>query len=97
MNVACVWPARSITVATSCNNVARCCVEMLRAFGQAFRKDRGNQRTGGGVALTYRDEWKIKRLEFENDFECLWSEVFTTNSKYFIALLYHPLDPVCGF
>ena len=36
MNVACVWPARSITVATSSNNVARCCVEMLRAFGQAF-------------------------------------------------------------
>ena len=37
MNVAWVWPARSITVATSCNNVARCCVEMLRAFGQAFK------------------------------------------------------------
>ena len=36
MNVVCVWPARSITVATSCNNFARCCVEMLRAFGQAF-------------------------------------------------------------
>ena len=38
MNVACVWPARSITVAKSCNNVASCCVEMLRAFGQAFRE-----------------------------------------------------------
>ena len=37
MKVACAWPARSITVATSCNNVARCCVEMLRAFGQAFK------------------------------------------------------------
>ena len=36
INVACVWPARSITFATSCNNVARCCVEMLRAFGQAL-------------------------------------------------------------
>ena len=35
-NVACVWPARSTHVATSCNNVARCCVEMLRAFGQAL-------------------------------------------------------------
>ena len=35
-NVACVWPARSTHVATSRNNVARCCVEMLRAFGQAF-------------------------------------------------------------
>ena len=39
MNVACVWPARSITVATSCNNVARCCVEMLRAFGQVLRSE----------------------------------------------------------
>ena len=35
--VACVWPVHSTLVATSCNNVARCCVEMLRAFGQAFR------------------------------------------------------------
>ena len=59
-----------------------------------LRKDRGNQRTGGGVALICRNDWKIKRLEFENDFECLWSEVFTTNSKYFIASLYHPPDPV---
>ena len=59
-----------------------------------LRKDRGNQRTGGGVALICRDDWKIKRLEFENDFECLWSEVFTTNSKYFIASLYHLPDPV---
>ena len=30
-----------------------------------LRKDRGNQRTGG-VALIFRDDWKIKRLEFEN-------------------------------
>ena len=36
-NFAFVWPPRSTHVATSCNNVARCCVEMLRAFGQAFR------------------------------------------------------------
>ena len=34
--VACVWPVHSTHVATSCNNVARCCVEMLRTFGQAF-------------------------------------------------------------
>jgi len=59
-----------------------------------LRKDRGNQRTGGGVAIICRDDWKIKCLELENDFECLWSEVFTTNSKYFIASLYHPPDPV---
>ena len=59
-----------------------------------LRKDRGNQRTGGGVAIICRDDWKIKRLELENDFECLWSEVFTTSSKYFIASLYHPPYPV---
>ena len=33
---ACVWPPRATHVATSCNNVARCCVEMLGAFGQPF-------------------------------------------------------------
>ena len=37
-NVACVWPPRSTHVATSCNNAARCCFEMLRAFGQALMR-----------------------------------------------------------
>ena len=36
-NVACVWPPRSKDVATSCHNVTRGCVEILRAFGQAFK------------------------------------------------------------
>ena len=36
--VACVWPVHSTPVATSCNKVARCCVEMFRAFGQALRR-----------------------------------------------------------
>ena len=53
-----------------------------------LRKNCENQRTGGGVALICRDNWKIKGLE------CLWSQVFTTNSKYFIASLYHPPDPL---
>ena len=30
------WPAHSVHVATSCNHVAGCCIEMLRAFGQAL-------------------------------------------------------------
>jgi len=30
------WPARSTHVATSCSNIVRCCVEILRVFGQAF-------------------------------------------------------------
>ena len=34
------WPPSEILsphVVTSCNNLARCCVEMLRTFGQAFK------------------------------------------------------------
>ena len=38
--VACVWPVHSTHVATSRNNVARCCVEMLRAFGQSFSEQK---------------------------------------------------------
>ena len=58
------------------------------------KRETRNQRTGGGVTIICRDDWKIKRFELENDFECLSSEVFTMNSKYFIASLYHPPDPV---
>lgn len=56
-------------------------------------KDRGNERVGGGVAIISWNDWKIKHLEPDNNFECLWSEVFTTDSKYFIASVYHPPDP----
>ena len=37
-HVACVWPVHStyIATSTSCNNDARCCVEMLQAFDQAL-------------------------------------------------------------
>ena len=48
--VACVWPVRSTHVATSCSKVARCCVEMLRAFGQALRR---NNREILAIALSY--------------------------------------------
>ena len=37
------WPARSTHIATSCNNVVRCCVEMLQAFGQAFTLKQGHE------------------------------------------------------
>ena len=37
-DVARVWPAPSQHLTTRSNNVARCCVEMLRAFGRAFSK-----------------------------------------------------------
>ena len=35
-DVARVWPAPSQHLKTRSNNVAKCCVEMLRVFGRAF-------------------------------------------------------------
>ena len=35
-DIARVWPAPSQHLTTRSNNVARCCVEMFRAFGRAF-------------------------------------------------------------
>lgn len=32
----CVWPGPTQHLTTRSNNVARCCFEMLRAFGRAF-------------------------------------------------------------
>ena len=57
MKVACVWPARSITVSTSCNNVARCCVDMLRAFGQALRSYDGNCKENVTLKLNFALSW----------------------------------------
>ena len=37
-DVARVWPASSQHLTTRSNNVARCYVKMLRAFGRAFRE-----------------------------------------------------------
>lgn len=51
------------------------------------RKDWGNQYASGGVSRICRNDWKIKHLEFDNQFECLWSEVFTV-SKLF-QIFYH--------
>ena len=36
-DVARVWPAPSQHITTRSNNVAICCVEMLRAFGRALK------------------------------------------------------------
>ena len=82
-NVACVRPARSTPFATSCNNVVRCCVEMLRTFGQAFRF----------LLLNFYRELCDKHLPTEKLFMQMWysnlckivfratlSQVFTTCS-----------------
>ena len=57
-NVACVWPARSTHVATSCNNVVTCCVKMLRAFGQAFTR-------GGLHAQHARDKTRRRQSNYQ--------------------------------
>lgn len=40
-----------------------------------------------GVAIICRNDWKIKRLDLRNDFECLWYEIITANSKYHVAVV----------
>jgi hypothetical protein len=45
------------------------------------RKDRGDGRNGGGVAIIYREDWKCK------------PPIETANSKYYVASACHPLDP----
>ena len=57
------------------------------------RKDRGDGRNGGGVAIICREDWKCKSLNFQNNLECIWCEIETANSKYYVASVYHPPDP----
>ena len=59
-----------------------------------IRKDRGDNRNGGGVAIICRNDWKCKVLNFQNNLECIWCEIKTANSKYYAASLYHPPEPV---
>ena len=55
------------------------------------RKDRYDLRTGGGVAIACRNDWKIKHLDFQNNLEYVWCEIVTANSEYHVAAIYHPL------
>ena len=41
-----------------------------------------------------RSDWQIKRLFASDSFECVWSIITTPNSKYYVAAVYHPPDPV---
>ena len=40
----------------------------------------------------------LERLEgnFSNDFECLWAKISTSNSVFYIAVVYHPPEPQCN-
>ena len=60
-----------------------------------IRKDRVGARTGGGVAIICRNDWKIRVLNFKAnfEFETVWCKIQTTNSKYYMASIYHPPDP----
>ena len=57
------------------------------------RKDRDASRKGGGVAIIHRNDWECKLLNFQNNLECIWWEIKTVNSKYYVASLYHPPNP----
>ena len=59
-----------------------------------LRKDRAGTRSGGGVAIICRSDWQIKCLFASDSFECVWSVITTSNSKYYVAAVYHPPDPV---
>ena len=60
-----------------------------------LRRDRWNERPGGGVAILCRNDWNIKELDFQNNLECLWCEIQgMTNNKYYTAVIYHPPDPI---
>ena len=58
------------------------------------RKDRSNGQNGGGVAIICWEDWKCKLLDFQDNLECIWCKVETANSKYYLASVYHPLDPI---
>ena len=58
-----------------------------------LRNDRSDSRKGGGVAILYKNDWKILNVYPSEDFECLWCEIQKDNGKYYVAVLYHPPNP----
>ena len=55
-----------------------------------LRKDRAIKR-GGGVAILCRKDWRMEEVNVpDNEYECLWARVSTTNQDYFVASVYHP-------
>ena len=60
------------------------------------RKGRAGERSGGGVAVICRNDWKIKPLNVKEHFdsETVWCKITTHNSEYYVACVYHPPDPI---
>ena len=55
-----------------------------------LRKDRAIKR-GGGVAILCRKDWRMEEIDVpDNEYECLWARVSTTNEDYFVTSVYHP-------
>ena len=63
-----------------------------------MRKDRKDDRMGGGVPILCRNNWKIHRINLNfnnnNDLECLWCLIKTINLEFYVGAVYHPPDPV---
>ena len=56
-------------------------------------KERAGTRNAGGVAVICRSDWQIKCLFASDSFECVWSVITSSNSKYYVAAVYHPPNP----
>ena len=49
------------------------------------RKDQCDSRSSGGVgAIMCRDDWEVKNLDFNNNLECVWCEIKTVNTRYYV-------------
>lgn len=59
-----------------------------------LRKDRSDERAGGGVAIICRNDWQVKVLNMGRNFESVWCKITTSNSEFHVAVVYHPPDPV---
>ena len=58
------------------------------------RKDRDALRNERSVAIIHRNDWECKLLNFQNNLEYIWCKIKTVNSKYYVASLYHPPNPI---
>ena len=48
-------------------------------------------KSGGGVAILCGNDWMMEEIDVpDNEYECLWARVSTTNQDYFVASVYHP-------
>ena len=59
-----------------------------------IRKDRDGSRIGGGVAVSYRNDWQINVIDKPEEFEFIWCKMARRNSEFYIASVYHPPNPI---